>query len=98
MWITTTQVDLVALRNLDSTDRAAVFLPISQKKNELQNVDGNGRSIPGFESIESLNDVSLDAETHTVKRSWNTESAAQEFALFVNSINGPFVATVEEQI
>jgi hypothetical protein len=98
MWITSIQINLAELRALDVPAAVELHSTISNKKNELQNLDGHGGSMSGFEGFRNLTDVPSDVNSYLIKRVWNTESAAQEFMLFINNLNGAFTATIEEQI
>lgn len=97
MWLTTVTYDLVAIRALGA-NAAQMIQRISAKKDELKVIDGHGTSIPEFPAPDTPDAVDPTATTLVVKREWNTEAAAQEFANFVNAESDHITATFEELI
>lgn len=97
MWITVITSDIVAIRSLDPAVLGPAIDLIRQKKGELQDLDGNGKSMSGFVAPDRFDEIAPDSSILTVKRAWNNESYAQQFADFVNDSNIPITAVVEAQ-
>ena len=98
MWITTVNYNASMIR--ESTDLPNIldtFQQIRQKRSDLQAVDLAGNTLPEFPEI-PFNEVPPDATTIVIKRAWNQETSAQEFADFINQLTEFASATVEEQI
>jgi hypothetical protein len=98
MWITTVNYNVSMIR--ESADEANIlntFEQIRQKRHDLQAVDLAGNSLPEFPAI-SINEIPLDATTIVIKRAWNQETSAREFADFINQLTEFASAIVEEQI
>lgn len=98
MWISTLVYNVTALRALDPQDAQALIQTISDKKEQLKVVDGAGLAVPGYEPPAELDSIDLTTGTKTIKRAWNTESAAREFASFADAASEHITATAEEQI
>ena len=98
MWISTVTYNSAALRALDPADALALFQTIAAKKEELKVADGGGLGIPGYEPPAELDTIDPAAGTKTIKRAWNTESAAREFASFADAASEYITASVEEQV
>lgn len=94
MWITTVTVNLISM----DSDLAFVFdTDFNTKKQELQNLDGAGFSLPEFQPFETITDI--DVDSFIVKRSWNTEQNARAFSDLVTDAFGSHAeVTVEEQV
>ena len=99
MWISTTTINLISLKSdleflLDPT--------FGNKKQELQQLDGAGLSVPGWETPEWINSgqgAPEDVDSITIKRSWNTEQNARAFSDLVTTAFGVHsTSTVEEQV
>jgi hypothetical protein len=98
MWITTVNYNASMIR--ESTDLPNIldtFQQIRQKRSDLQAVDLAGDTLPEFPEI-PVNEVPLDATTIVIKRAWNQETSAREFADFINQLSEFASAIVEEQI
>lgn len=99
MWVTTINIDLGAFYALDASSRFSAFSAMQEKRAELRATDGGGDSHNGAGIPDPVNGVSamVDAETtpSVIKRAWNTQAAADEFAAFVGAYDFNTV-TVEE--
>lgn len=98
MWISTVTYNTAALRELDPVDALALFQTIATKKEELKVLDGGGLAVPGHEPPAELDSIDPTTGDKTIKRAWNTESAAREFATFADTASEHVTATVEEQV
>jgi len=96
MWITTITYDSAGLLTISPEDFDQIRVSIENKKNTLRLTDGAGNSIPGFEKPQ-IDNIDPSAPV-VIKRSWNTESAAREFASFVDAASEFITVTVEEQV
>lgn len=96
MWITTITYDSAGLLTISPEDFEQIRVSIEDKKNTLKSIDGAGNSIPGFEKPQI---GTIDPSSPVViKRGWNTESAAREFANFADAASEFIVVSVEEQV
>lgn len=99
MWVTTTTIDLNSFYALDRATRSSAFVAMQEKRQLLKEADGGGDSYNGLGIPESINGSSpmVDAATtpSVVKRAWNTQAAADEFAAFLSTYDFNTV-TVEE--
>jgi len=96
MWLSITTIDRVAI---NASPHLVDLSAINDKKQELKAIDGAGGSIAGWAAPDDPSTIPPDTKTFVIKRAWNTQSAAQEFADFVNETGSNIVvATVEEQV
>jgi hypothetical protein len=95
MWLTTITYDSIGLRTLDPSVFANMIMSIQDKKTILKSIDNAGHAVPGFDAPSQI-DPNVD--TVIIKRLWNTESAAREFASFVDAASEFITVTVEEQV
>ena len=98
MWITTVNYNASMIReSADESNILNTFEQIRQKKRDLQAVDLAGLPLPEFPAI-PINEIPLDSTTIVIKRAWNQEISAREFADFINQLTEFASAMVEEQI
>lgn len=98
MWLTTVTYDLVGIRESDPGITLPIFQSIGVKRNELAATDGSGNGVEGFRAPDSFDNIDPTITTVVVKRLWNTELAAQEFANFADAASEHITVTVEEQV
>ena len=96
MWINNITLNLTALRELSGAENIELLGLISSKKQELREADGGGDSVPGYSAPEQFSEIPLNVTTLVIKRVWNTEAAATEFANFINATTELISSTVEE--
>jgi hypothetical protein len=85
MWITTVtySAEQAQFESVESVTDG--ILAINSIRDQLAAVDGNGEPVPGFEPPSSV--VSGNFQSTTVKRYWNTETAAQDFVNFLSQFS-----------
>lgn len=98
MWISTSTVDLVALRALPSEQGAELLALLQAKRYELAGTDNDGASTPEFPAVQSIPSVDPNLNTLVIKRNWSTQAKAQEFADFGNATADFITVTVEESV
>lgn len=98
MWISTSIVDLAALRALPSEQVAELLALVQTKRYELAGTNDDGASIPGFLQPVSVGDVDPNLTSLVIKRNWSTQAKAQEFADFGNATADFITITVEESV
>ena len=95
MWLTTITYDSIGLRTLDPSVFADIVSSLQDKKTILKSIDNAGHAVPGFDSPSQ---VDPNVDTVVIKRLWNTESAAREFASFADAASEFITVSVEEQV
>jgi hypothetical protein len=98
MWITTVTIDINMLAQIPQALRLEAAALRGQHTNQLKEIDGNGRCIPGFENPNMWSTPTAELENLIIKRTWNTQSAATEHASFLQNLNVGWSASVEEQV
>jgi hypothetical protein len=99
MWITTSTIDLNALRALSIEEQAVIANGLNEKKNQLRSDPSNGgNSLEGFRPFDSFNEVDPGESVRVVKRGWNVQSVAQEFTDYTNTLHSSIVTILEEQV
>lgn len=94
MWLSVLTYDLVGLRSADQAISGAVLESIRTKRQELGAIDGAGSAILGDVQPEEIDPA---ATTHVIKRAWNSESSARDFADFADAASEFITSSVEEQ-
>jgi hypothetical protein len=97
MWIATVTTDINVLAQNSESHAEATAL-IQQKTTQLKEIDGNGQGIPGFENPDWWSTPVSELENRIIKRTWNTQSAATEYASFLQNLNIGFSVSIEEQV
>ena len=100
MWLFTATINIISLKSDSECLPDPTF---ENKKIELQELDGNGHTLPGWErsvwADEGRAAWPTDVDSITIKRLWNTEQNARAFFDLVTATFGVHCeCTVEEQV
>lgn len=98
MWLSVVTYDLAGFRTLSPEMIHLIFQSIGAKRTELAAIDGGGGGVEGFRAPGNLSDIAPTVNTFVIKRAWNTESAAQEFANFADAASEYITSTIEDQV
>jgi hypothetical protein len=94
MWISVTTLSIDAIErdpfNLD------ILKNIQIKINSMAEAGLGGKLMPGYENATNIFNGNLNQKFVVVKRSWNTQEAAETFINYINSVsNGMVTAEIE---
>ena len=93
-------MDLIALRDSPSwnEDGPVIVQQLNQIKNTFRSPENGGDTIEGFKIPDDVSTIVTEQNVLVVKRTWNTQQIAQQYADAVSNITTHTSVTVEEQI